>query len=154
MSEWTLEKALKLAVSMEEQSIQLYSSAQDKAVNPGSRTFLKELVAEEERHRSNLLQAMEDPEKIEELGTLDTVIQDLKIVDTLEDATLSPDAGYQDILIYAAKREKEAHDLYMEMAKKYGQSQIGKMFAGLAQEELRHKYRLEAEYDDIILKEM
>ena len=154
MSEWTLERALNLALTMEEQSIGLYTSAQDRARNPGSRQFLRELVEEEERHRSNILAAMEDPEKIEAIGSLSTKIQDLRIVEMLEDVPLSPGADYQQILIYAAKREKEAHDFYMELARKYRGKDIGRMFARLAQEELRHKYRLEKEYDDIILKEM
>lgn len=154
MTELTLETAFKLAVSMEEASIQLYTSAQDRVVNPGSKQLLKELAAEEERHRSTILEAMEDPEKVEEIGALDTVIQDLKIVDFLETTTLSKEAYYQDILIYAAKREKETHDFYLEFAKRYQESKIGSMFANLAREELRHKFRLESEYDDIILKEM
>ena len=154
MSEWTLERALNLALTMEERSIELYTSAQDRALNPGSRQFLRELVGEEERHRGNILAAMEDPEKVEEIGSLSTKIQDLRIVDMLEDVPLSPGADYQQILIYAGKREKEAHDLYMELAQRYRGKAIGKMFARLAQEELRHKYRLEREYDDIILKEM
>ncbi len=139
---------------MEEQSIQLYTSAQDRVVNPGSREFLKELVVEEVRHKNNILTAMEDPEKVEEIGSLDTKIQDLRIVDILEATSLSPEADYQEILIYAAKREKDTHDLYIELAKKYRDKQIGRMFARLAQEELKHKYSLETEYDDVILKEM
>ena len=154
VSEWTLERALNLALSMEEQSIELYTSAQGRVVNPGSRQFLRELAAEEERHRSNILAAKEDPERIGEIGSLETGIQDLKIVDMLEDVSLSPEADYQEILIYAAKREKETHDLYMELARRYRDKRIGRMFARLAQEELTHKYRLEREYDDIILKEM
>lgn len=154
MSDWTLERALNFALSMEEQSIQLYTSAQDRVVNPGSKEFLKELVVEEVRHKNNILNAMEDPEKVEEIGSFDTKIQDLKIVDMLEATSLSPEADYQEILIYAAKREKDTHDLYMELAKKYRGKQIGRMFARLAQEELKHKYRLETEYDDVILKEM
>ena len=154
MSDWTLERALNLALSMEEQSIQLYTSAQERVVNPGSREFLKELVVEEVRHKNNILNAMEDPEKVEEIGSLDTKIQDLRIVDILKATSLSQEADYQEILIYAAKREKDTHDLYMELAKKYRSKQIGRMFARLAQEELKHKYRLETEYDDVILKEM
>jgi len=111
-------------------------------------------VAEEERHKNNILQAMRDPDRIEEIGTLETKIRDLKIVDRLMDVSLSHEADYQQILIYAGKREKETHDLYMELAKKYVNKQIGRMFAKLAKEELKHKYRLEQEYDDIILKEM
>ena len=139
---------------MEEQSIQLYTSAQDRVVNPGSREFLKELVVEEVRHKNHILNAMEDPEKVEEIGSLDTKIQDLRIVDILKATSLSQEADYQEILIYAAKREKDTHDLYMELAKKYMGKQIGRMFARLAQEELKHKYRLETEYDDVILKDM
>jgi rubrerythrin len=154
MSEWTMEKAMDRAVAMEEESIQLYTDAQDKVVNPGSKQFLKELVAEEEKHRSNILAAKEDPSKIEEIGSLSTPVQDLKISDGLVATTLSPEASYQEILIYAAKREKETHDFYMQLVRSYRESQVGKMFAAFAQEELRHKYLLEKEYDDVILWQM
>ena len=154
MSEWTMEKAMDRAVAMEEESIQLYTDAQDKVVNPGSKQFLKELVAEEEKHRSNILAAKEDPSKIEEIGSLSAPVQDLKISDGLVATTLSPEASYQEILIYAAKREKETHDFYMQLARGYRESQVGKMFAAFAQEELRHKYLLEKEYDDVILWQM
>jgi len=154
MSNWTMEKAMDRAVAMEEESIQLYTDAQDKVVNPGSKQFLKELVAEEEKHRSNILAAKEDPSKIEEIGSLSTPVQDLKISDGLVATTLSPEASYQEILIYAAKREKETHDFYMQLARSYRESQVGKMFAAFAQEELRHKYLLEKEYDDVILWQM
>jgi rubrerythrin len=154
MSEWTIERAMDRAVAMEEESVQLYTGAQDKVVNPGSKQFLKELVAEEEKHRSNILAAKEDSAKIREIGSLSTPVQDLKISDGLVATKLSPEAGYQEILIYAAKREKETHDFYMQLAKRYKESQVGKMFAAFAQEELRHKYRLEKEYDDVILWQM
>jgi rubrerythrin len=154
MSEWTMEKAMDRAIAMEEESIQLYTEAQNKVVNPGSKQFLKELVAEEEKHRSNILAAKVDPSKIEEIGSLSAPVQDLKISDGLVATTLSPEASYQEILIYAAKREKETHDFYMQLARSYRESQVGKMFAAFAQEELRHKYLLEKEYDDVILWQM
>jgi len=91
---------------------------------------------------------------VKEIGSLDTKILDLKIVDYLKDASLSPDADYQQILIYAGKKEKTSHDFYIELAKKYGGKQIGELFAKLAREELEHKYKLEQEYDEVILKWM
>jgi rubrerythrin len=154
LSELTLEGTLKFALTREEESIKLYISAQKKVLNPGSSKFLKELAEEEKTHKSKILGAMKDPKKIKEIGTLETKIQDLKIVDYLEDVTLSPEADYQQILIYAAKKEKTTHDLYMELAGRYKEKHIGKMFAKLAQEELKHKYRLEKEYDEVILKYM
>jgi rubrerythrin len=154
LSELTLEKVLNTALMMEEGSIQLYTSAQDKVVNPSSKQFLKELVLEEQRHKENILEALRDPDKIEEIGSSDSKIQDLKIMNMLEEVSLSPEADYQQILIYAGKREKEAHDLYSNLAKTYESKPIGRTFKRLAQEELKHKLRLEKEYDDIILKEM
>jgi rubrerythrin len=154
LSEWTLEGALNIAAMMEDQSIQLYTSAQGKVVNPGSRQFLKELVREEEGHKRKILDAMRDPDKIGEIGKSDAKIRDLQISDRLERASLSPEADYQELLIYACKREKETHDFYVGLAKAYRGNQIGDLFTKLAQEELKHKYRLEQEYDDIILKEM
>lgn len=154
MSKWTLEKALKLALNMEEESIKLYTSAQNKVVNPGSMELLKELVKEEEKHKSKILEAMRDQEKLKDIGSYEAKIQDLKIVDYLKDVSLSPEASYQEILIYAGKREKATHDFYMELARRYNDEEIGRMFAKLAHEELKHKYRLEQEYDDVILKYM
>lgn len=151
MSELTLESALKLALTMEEQSIELYSSAQERVEKPGSKVFLKELVEEEKKHKNTIFEAMRDPEKVKEIGSLATEIPDLKVVDHLLDVPLSPDDGYQHILVYAGKREKATHDFYIDLAKKFGRKRIGKVFAQLAQEELKHKYRLEREYDEYVL---
>ncbi len=141
-------------MAIEEQSIKLYTSAQDKVLHASSKMFLMELVEEEKKHKNKILDAMRDPEKVKEIGSLETKIKDLKIVDYLKDVSLSREADYQRILIYAGKREKETRDFYMELAKKYANTQIGKMFTKLAQEELNHKHWLEQEYDDVILKQM
>ena len=154
LSEWTLKKALEFALNKEEDSIKLYTSAQEKVVSPSSKEFLKELVKEEEKHKNRILEVIEDPNKIEDIGHFDTKIMDLKIVDYLVDVKLSSDADYQQILIYAGKKEKAAHDFYLELATRFKDEQIGKLFARLAREELSHKYRLEKEYDDVVLKFM
>lgn len=154
MSELTLQNVLKLALSMEEQSIKIYTSAQSKVLSSSSKVLLKELVEEEERHKNKILEAIRDPKKVKEIGSLETRIPDLKIMDFLKDVSLSPDADYQQILVYAGKREKETPDFYMELAKKCWKKQIGKMFAKLAQEELKHKHRIEKGYDDVVLEWM
>lgn len=154
MSECTLERALELALSKEKESIKLYTAAQEKALTPSSIGLLKELVEEEKKHRNKILDAIGDVEKAKEIGSFESKTTDLKIVDYLEDVSLSPEADYQQILIYAGKREKATHDFYMELAQSYKGEEIGEMFAKLAQEELKHKYELEREYDDVILKYM
>ena len=80
MSELTLAGLLKLALSMEEQSIAIYTSAQNKVLSPSSKVLLKELVEEEEGHKNKILEAMRDPKKVKEIGSLETRIHDLAII--------------------------------------------------------------------------
>jgi hypothetical protein len=154
MSHWTLKQSLELALSMEEESIQLYTSAQEKVVNPGSVKLLKELVEEEKKHKKKIEDALKDPAKLKEIGRSEIKLHDLQIVDYLKDVSLSSTADYQQLLIFAGKREKATHDLYMYLARKCRGTQIQELLSNLAQEELKHKYRLEREYDDTILKYM
>ena len=100
MSQWTLMRVFELAISMEEESIKLYTAAQKKDLSPGSIKFLKELVTEEEKHKKKISEAIKDPSKMEEIGQSEDVVQDLKIVDYLKDVLISDDADYQQILIF------------------------------------------------------
>ena len=81
-------------------------------------------------------------------------IPDLKVTDKLVKVPLDPKADYPQILIYAAQREKATHDFYVQIARKFRDVELGKMFNNFAKEELRHKYLLEREYDDVVLAEM
>ena len=65
MPELTLERALKLALNMEEQSIKIYTSAQNKVSSPSSKVLLKELVKEEEKHKDKILKAMRESRESE-----------------------------------------------------------------------------------------
>jgi rubrerythrin len=148
---WTLENIFDFAIHMEEYAIQIYTSAIDRTSSLASKNFLAELVEEEENHRKRLLEVKNNPDKITEIGFSDTPIPDLKIVDYLEDVSLSPDADYQQILIYAAKKEKASHDLYIRLAQQFHNTDLGNLFYQLAQQELKHKFLLEKEYDDVVL---
>jgi len=152
MSSWTVDTVLNRAISMEKQSYDLYVWAQGRVENPEAKKFLKALAREERRHRAKLSAALKDKERLAEIGSKVQRVQDLKIVDWLEDVKLSEDSDYQDILIFAGKREKETYDYYSELAERLGESIIGQLFSRLAQEELGHKNKIEKEYEKHILQ--
>jgi len=104
-------------------------------------------------HKEKLISIMDNEKKISELGLQASKTQDLKIVDVMRETTISDDADYQRILIYAAKREKSTYDYYKSLALGLEETEIGTLFSKLAQEELSHKNKLEREYDEYILKE-
>lgn len=143
---------LESAVKIEEQSYALYTMAQEKVNYSSSKKFLKELAQEELKHKKKLLVILKNKDKIFELGSR-AKLQDLKIVNTMKDTTLSKDVDYQRILVYAAKREKATYDYYNSLAFGLEGTEIGGLFSRLAQEELAHKNKLEREYDDYVLRE-
>ncbi len=105
------------------------------------------------RHREYFLKGLEDPKSLK-MRTLKEDIPDLKITDQLVKVPLDPKADYPQILIFAAQREKATHDFYVQVARKFKDTEMGKMFNNFATEELRHKYLIEKEYDDVVLAEM
>ncbi len=141
------------AVKIEEQSHALYKMAQERVKYQSSKAFLEELAKEELKHKKKLLAIMKDRERISGLGSRAKQIQDLKIVDTMKDASITEDADYQKILVFSAKREKATYEYYKSLASGLEGSEAGDLFSRLAQEELSHKNRLEREYDEYLLKE-
>jgi rubrerythrin len=160
MSELLLKKILEGAIKIEEESYALYVKAQGMAKLPSSKTLLSELVEAELAHKEKLLAIMEKSANVywagvSELGSETGEIEDLKIVDYMQDTTLSEDADYPTMLVYAAKREKMTYEHYKSLAEgpfaRYF-PQAGELFSKLAEEELIHKNKLEREYAERVLE--
>ena len=161
MFEPLLKKILENAIKIEEESYALYTKAQGMAKLPSSKALLRELADAELNHKEKLIAIKEGSASVywagvSELGSETGEIEDLKIADYLQDTTLSEDADYPAILIYAAKREKMTYEHYRSLAEgpfaRYF-PQAGELFSKLAEEELIHKNKIEREYDERVLKE-
>ncbi len=149
---WTIEDALKTGVEMEQESYNLYMETAKKSTRPGAKEFLVKLAEDEKRHREYFLKGLENPEDVQ-VRTLKDEIIDLKITDRLVNVPINPDSSYQQILIFAAQREKATHDFYVQIGLSLKDTELGRMFSTFAKEELYHKYLIEREYDDVILNE-
>jgi len=156
MSAILLKTILESAIKIEDQSYDLYTKAQEKAKLPSSKALLRELAQAEIQHKQKLLTVIEDRASVSRLGSPTGRVEDLKIVDFMEETSLSEDANYRAILIYAAKREKSTYEHYRSLATGLFARYYpiaGQLFSKLAEEELIHKNRIEREYDEVVLKE-
>ena len=143
------EEVIGFAVQKEAGAVALYEEASRMATRPEAKKMFEELAAEERRHREIL-------EGIEKQDVSDYVrkeIPDMKISDYLTEVEFSPDMEYRDILVLAMKREEKAKSLYADLATRSDDAETKKLFQALAQEEAKHKLRLETEYDDYVLTE-
>jgi len=155
-----LKKILEGAIKIEEESYALYVKAQGIAKLSSSKALLSELVEAELAHKEKLVAIMEKSASVywagvSELGSETGQIEDLKIVDYMQDTTLSEDADYPTVLVHAGKREKMTYEHYKSLAEgPFARCfpQAGELFSKLAEEELIHKNKIEREYTQRVLK--
>lgn len=144
----TLDDVLKFAVAKEEEAARTYDGLA-KTAKGGAAKLFRDLAKQEEGHKAKLL-------KIEKSSLPAKPVKDvpdLKISDYLSAVEVGPDSPYQDVLIFAMKREESAAALYGDLARVATTESARSLFLTLAGEEKKHKLQIEKEYDENVLKE-
>lgn len=145
----TFKDVINFAIKREEEAAHGYGSMIDLAKTSGLKKLLQELQ-EEERNHKKLLEDLTQGK----VGSYEPAkIVDLKISDYLVEETPGVDMNFQELLIFAAKKEQRAVELYSDLEGKSKAEELRKLFAFLAEQEKSHKLKLETEYDKHILEE-
>ena len=139
---------LAFAIGREIEAADGYGALAGRASTPGLRDLLLELKGEEENHR-RLLETM----PVGRWGEAAAPVEDMGLSDALADGPFTPDMTFQELLIFAARKEKKAADLYAGLAGRPEAAAYRKVFEFLSGQERTHKARLEAEYEKHVLTE-
>ncbi len=149
MQQTSFDEIVDFAIGKEVEAEAFYKEIVDLVDQDNMRTMFRELAAEEKKHQDILKNVSKDNVERYKIQA----VPDLKISDYLVDVEPKPDMNYQDALIIAMKREERSVSLYSDMADKSDNTELEKLFKVLAQEEAKHKLRLETEYEAQILSE-
>jgi len=144
-----LKSVMEFAIQREEEAAKGYGKLCQIAKDESAKKLLADLQHDEENHK-RILQGLTTA-KVKASDTKD--VKDLMISDYLVEEPLSPEMNFQDLLIFAAKKEKKAADLYSDLAKKSLTKEQKALFDFLAKQEKAHKLRLELEYEKHVLWE-
>jgi rubrerythrin len=140
----SFEEVIREAIRKETDAASFYRMAGER-VKSGISKIFEEMAAEEEKHRK-LLEDL-DWEKVRRYELKG--IPDLKISEYLEDVPYDDSMSYQDAIRMAIKNEEKSRNLYLASAQHFAENpDVEKLFKMLAQEEAKHKLRLEQIYDD------
>jgi rubrerythrin len=148
MDEKKFQDIIKFAIDKEIKSYNFYTNASQVAKYSGAKDLFSDLAQQEVGHRKMLEKL--DLKKIAQAKI--EKVPDLKISDYIVDTEFKPDMPYADILRIAIKMEERALKLYNNMNQSNQDENLKKLFTLLANEEAKHKLRLEKIYDDEILK--
>ncbi len=144
-----LEQILEHAIAKERAAYELYDHAALLAKDAIAKALLMSLAGEERKHEELLSQASADAMITQKVPH----VQDLKVTDFLEERPLKPGASFQEILIFAAQREKESAQTYEALSRQATEKATQSLFDQLAAQEWSHKRKLEELYDDVALRE-
>lgn len=140
--------AITFAIRKEAEAYNLYTTYDQLIKTPGLKKMFQELAQQEKLHR----EILENIDKKDVSAYVLKNIPDLKIGDFVNEEEFSPDMDYASALRLAIKREENSLKLYHHLAGGTGDPELIKLFSSLAQEESKHKLRLETEYDESVLK--
>lgn len=146
----SIEDILEFALEKEDASYRLYKSAAKTSLNLSAKKLFEEMAEQEAVHKRFIQQL--DREKIVRYALKN--VPDLKISEYLVDIPYREDMTFQEILQFAMKSEEKAYRLYAEAESMTDDPELKKLFLMLANEEKKHKFRLESMYDDKVLTEM
>ncbi|SRR6056297_1425648 len=144
----SMEDVVAFAIDREEKARDFYLQCMQRAQRKGIKEFFREMADEEARHR-DLLKEQDmsgEPEFAEPAG------EDLRLSDFMVDVAFRPDINYQQALTMAMKKEEKAHAFYAAWKKRCSSEKSAGVFDFLANEELKHKRKIEEIYDTEILQ--
>ena len=148
MDEKKFEEIIQFAIDKEIEAFNFYTGASQNAKYSGGKELFLSLAKEEEGHRKlleNLNMEKVSQKRIEK-------VPDLHISDYMVEVEMNPGLSYADTLRIAMKREEKSLKLYNDMKDSNTDENLKKLFTLLANEEAKHKLKLEKIYDDEILK--
>jgi len=145
----TFAEVVTFAIGREIDAAEGYARMAEMARTPGLRELCLFLKGQEESHR-RLLEGLTDA-AIKRLEP--AFVPDLGLVDLLAEEKPAADMTIQELLIFAARKEKQAAELYESLARTAGVPDQQQLFRFLAGQEREHKLLLEAEYEKTVLQE-
>ncbi len=148
-----IESILKKAAAKEEGTYLLYRNMADKTADLQTKSVLNNFAEEELKHKEmieNFNSEMLEKLKVE---TVETSRQGITEFLTDTDEGLGEHPDFKDVLVYAAKKEKKAYEFYRNMSEHVEDVDLKKLFAWLAQEEIKHKEDIEALFWDVMYRE-
>jgi len=144
----SLAEVIDFAVRREEEAHNFYKSLAEKIDDPFLQQLFKEFAEEEAKHQKTLLEL--DATGIERIfRNITQEIDNLNIAARVQEVPPDTQLDLKQALILAMKREDKSHQLYSLLGELSTDETISLLFVGLAQEEARHRHRIETAYQSL-----
>lgn len=146
MEERRLADFIDIAIQREIEAYDFYRGLFDKVKDPAARDALEFLAKEEQKHRAFLEEYQSGKLGAEALRL--TQVIDYKIAEHLEKPDIDKDLESKDVYLVAAHREQNSYRFYADLAAIHPEGRVKDMLLRMANEEKRHKEKVEYLYSN------
>jgi len=137
----SVDEILEFAIAREVEANQLYMYMAKRMENPEMSKVCEEFAKEELEHKAKLeLEVMKRGQ----------VVSGFDISDYMMDVGNEMEMDYEELLVFAIKKEELSVSLYTDLAAVVKDKESRETLLSLAQEETEHKLRFETEYRSLL----
>jgi len=142
--EKTVADIIEMAIKREDAAYDFYMDIHSKVQDAVVQDTVQFIAREEKQHKAFLVAYRDGKYGSQALRLADVV--EYKIAEYLEEPEISKDSRAQDVYLVAAHREGRSYQFYSELANMHADSKLKDMLARMANEELKHKEKMEYLY--------
>jgi rubrerythrin len=140
----TVGEILDMAIRREEVAFDFYMDIYQKVEDATVRETAEFIAEEEKSHKAFLVSYKEGKYGTDSLRMADVV--EYKLAEYLEEPEISQNSTSEEVYLVAAHREARSHKFYSELANMHADSKLKNMLQKMANEELKHKEKMEYLY--------
>jgi rubrerythrin len=140
----TIADVIARAIQREEEAYDFYMDIHAKVQDAGVRDTVEFIAGEEKKHKAFLVGYRDGNYGSDALRMADVV--EYRVAEYLEEPEISKESSSQDVYLVAAHREGRSHQFYSELANMHADSELKTMLTKMANEELKHKEKMEYLY--------
>ena len=139
-----LSEVIDLAIQREEEAYEFYKDILIKLEDTTIKDTIEFVANEEKKHKAFLVNYRKGDYGLDALRM--TAVVDYKISEYLEEPEITKETKREDVYLIAAHRELRSHRFYTELANMHDANNVKEMLLKMANEELKHKEKMEYLY--------
>jgi rubrerythrin len=140
----TIAEVIDIAIKREEEAYDFYMDIHSKVQDAGVRETVEFIAGEEKKHKAFLVAYRDGNYGSQALRMADVI--DYKVAEYLEEPEISKDSSSEDVYLVAAHREGRSYQFYSELANMHADGELKSVLTRMANEELKHKEKMEYLY--------
>jgi rubrerythrin len=138
-------ECIETAINREEEAFAFYTDLAGQVTDEAARKTILFVAGEEKKHKTFLVKFRDQGEGPASMRVAEVTYY--KIAEHLEEPEASESMRREEIFLLAAHRERRAHKFYTDLADLYEEnSEVREMLLRIANEELKHKEKMEYLY--------